>query len=155
MPNLHCPCGSQHRFEQCCQPLLVGEHHAVTAEQLMRSRYSAYALENNDYLVATWHPSTCPAQLKQQLINDSGTTQWQSLRIIEHWQGANQNESFVTFFARYNSAAEQQSGFIYETSRFIRENNRWYYIDGVHKIPGRNELCPCGSEKKFKKCCAL
>jgi len=119
----------------------------------MRSRYTAYSKKDFDYIVQTWHTSTRPAHLAALLAQDSLSTEWQGLTIIDTYGStASSDEAFVVFFARFNH--NQRPDWIYETSRFVRENNRWYYIDGVHKIPGRNELCPCGSEKKFKKCCA-
>lgn len=151
MSGKTCPCGSQQLLEKCCLPFLTQRAIAASAEQLMRSRFTAYALRYTDYLVDTWHTTTRPPDLAQLLNHDNSATDWLSLRIISKMDSQRPNESFVTFFARYH--AEQQLGWIYETSRFVCENNRWYYIDGVHKIPGRNELCPCGSEKKFKKCC--
>ncbi|WP_241644954.1 YchJ family protein [Rosenbergiella metrosideri] len=150
-PDL-CPCESAIPLKQCCDPLIRGGSSATTAEQLMRSRYTAYALHAFQYVAKTWHPSSRPAELAQLLQNDSVGTLWQGLSIVETHAGRAVNEAYVTFFARYTS--DQQPGWIYETSRFVRENNHWYYLDGVHKIPGRNETCPCGSQKKFKKCCA-
>ncbi|WP_241572997.1 YchJ family protein [Rosenbergiella nectarea] len=147
-----CPCGSLSPLERCCDPLIQGNSQALTAEHLMRSRYTAYALHAFPYIVKTWHTSSRHAELAQLLEHDSVDTQWQGLTICETHAGRAVDEAYVTFFARYTS--DQQPGWIYETSRFVRENNHWYYIDGVHKIPGRNETCPCGSQKKFKKCCA-
>ncbi|MBT0726323.1 YchJ family protein [Rosenbergiella australiborealis] len=147
-----CPCGSLEPFEQCCHPFLKGERHASTAEQLMRSRYTAYSQSNVRYIVNTWHSTTRPENLAALLEQDSDSTQWLGLSVNSSHQGKGADEAYVTFFARYITG--QQRAWIYETSRFIRENNHWYYIDGVHKIPGRNDTCPCGSQKKFKKCCA-
>jgi len=118
----------------------------------MRSRYTAYAINAYSYITETWHSSSRHPTLAQLLEQESVGTQWQGLTVIETHAGSVVDEAFVTFFARYTS--DQQPGWIYETSRFVQENDRWYYIDGVHKMPGRNETCPCGSLKKFKKCCA-
>lgn len=147
-----CPCGSLTPLVQCCQPLIEGDYHASTAEQLMRSRYTAYALQCFPYIVKTWYSTSRDTNLLHLLEQDSAATEWQGLTIVEAYPGRSAEEAYVTFFARYTS--HQQPAWIYETSRFVRENNHWYYIDGVHKIPGRNETCPCGSQKKFKKCCA-
>jgi SEC-C motif-containing protein len=108
----------------------------------MRSRYSAYVLKNSDYLRATWHPSTRPAGLD---ISDDETP-WQRLLIVST------GEEFVEFAAFY------QGGQLHERSRFAREGGRWFYLDGELLPPledkvGRNAPCPCGSGKKYKRCC--
>ena len=147
-----CNCGSRLPFSGCCQPLLRGECDASSAEHLMRSRYTAYSLGDFAYVSRTWHASTCPPNLIDALNQENVKTQWLGLNILNSQPGKSTEEAYVTFFARYSD--EQSPSWIYETSRFVRENNRWYYIDGIHRIPGRNETCPCGSQKKFKKCCA-
>ncbi len=116
----------------------------------MRSRYSAYVLKNADYLAATWHPSTRPASL--DLNGDA--TPWQRLRIVATEQGRRGDEAgMVEFIAFY------EGGELHERSRFVREEGQWFYVDGEISPPvgqvktGRNDPCPCGSGKKFKKCC--
>lgn len=145
-----CQCGSTKRYGDCCSLLHQGEHTAVTAEELMRSRYSAYVLKLDDYVLHTWHSSTRPVSL--ELSHDD--TKWQHLRIIDTEQGKEDDETGMVEFA-----AIYTGGQLHERSRFVREAGRWFYVDGEILPPvkevkaGRNEPCPCGSGKKFKKCC--
>jgi len=117
----------------------------------MRSRYSAYVRQNADYLIATWHPSCQPQQFHTTLVQSFAATRWLSLQIITAEETGDKSEGYVTFFARFSE--NQRESFIHERSRFIREEKRWYYIDGTFPETGRNDRCPCGSGKKFKKCC--
>jgi SEC-C motif domain protein len=117
-----CPCGLSASLEGCCGRYHAGEP-APTPEALMRSRYSAYALGLTDYVRATWHASTRPAEL------DLAPPQprWIGLKIVA---AANQDDAHgtVEFVARYRSGGKAQ--FMHERSRFVREDGRWFYIDG-------------------------
>lgn len=120
-----CPCGSGLALSQCCQPLLNNEQPAASAVALMRSRYSAYTLGNEDYLQRTWHSTTRPAQL--DLSNNQ--QHWQRLKIIATTAGrADDDSGEVEFVAIYkvNGRAER----LHERSRFAREERQWRYIDG-------------------------
>ena len=143
-----CPCGSGERYGQCC-----GRYHrgaaAPTAEALMRSRYTAYALGLADYLSATWHPSTRPSPLAL----GSDDRQWVALRV--HRAAESGDGATVEFVAVSRQGAHWE--YLEETSHFLCEGGRWLYVrgnvnGGVLK-PGRNEPCPCGSGRKFKSCC--
>jgi SEC-C motif-containing protein len=117
---MQCPCGSKQLFERCCGRLLSGEALATTAEQLMRSRYSAYTQGDEAYLLKTWHSTTRPPKL-----SFSDSPQWRGLNVIAS------AESTVEFVARYkvNGKAEK----MHEKSRFIREKGEWFYLDGELK----------------------
>jgi len=119
-----CPCGNPAGYAQCCGPLHEGRP-APTAEALMRSRYSAYVLKREDYLLATWHPSTRPAHLK--LAAQQPAPSWLGLSVKRHDDGA--LEAVVEFVARlrYGGGRAQR---LHEVSRFLREDGRWYYVDG-------------------------
>ena len=149
-----CPCGSGDSFQDCCKPYLQNTKPASTAEVLMRSRYSAYVLNDMNYILNTWHPSTRPASL----ANDE--THWLGLTIIDRQHGEPPyTDGTVEFIARHEHNG--QFGQLHEVSRFQYENGRWYYCDGEirdnantnHKKIGRNQPCPCGSGLKYKKCC--
>lgn len=144
---MYCPCGSGRSLADCCAPYLEGLP-APDAESLMRSRYSAYVLKRHDYLLATWHASTRPD--KAEL---GGTSlRWIGLEII---RSASQGESGeVEFVASYVDRGKGRQ--LHESSRFLRESGRWLYVDGDCRLEeiGRNDTCPCGSGKKFKRCCA-
>ncbi len=115
----------------------------------MRSRYSAYVLRNEDYLLRSWHASTRPKQLN--IANSK--IEWQGLTVLQSKQG--EHKATVEFIACY----QQQGvpGEVHENSRFVMEQGRWLYVDGDLKNTsskvGRNDPCPCGSGKKYKKCC--
>ena len=150
-----CPCGSGKGFAACCEPYLKGEAVAETAETLMRSRFTAYAREAFDYLLESWHPSTRPPDLR---AGDGGTVEWSSLEVVDRAAGGEgEDQGEVEFIARYRLNGNDAQ--LRERSTFVREEGRWYYVDG-HEPPtrntakvGRNEPCPCGSGKKYKKCC--
>lgn len=124
----------------------------------MRSRYTAYVVKDVGYLLRTWHPSTRPADLDPATIAD-----WQSLQIIRTEKGlATDNEGIVEFIA--TALSQQKILSLHEVSRFVKEDGHWFYVDGdikknsppaahAAKKAGRNDPCPCGSGKKFKKCC--
>ncbi|WP_215800058.1 YchJ family protein [Pantoea dispersa] len=146
-----CPCCSGEQYSLCCQPFLNGQQTPQRAEQLMRSRYSAYVKQNAAWLVETWHPSQRVAGLETLLSESFATTEWLGLNVTRCNHGSHENEAFVTFFARYLEKGRTCN--LYECSRFLREDQRWYYVDGTTPELGRNDRCPCGSDKKYKKCC--
>lgn len=117
-----CPCGSGAAYRACCEPLHQGTA-AATAEALMRSRYSAFVLGLREYLLATWHPSTRP----QTLEPDAGPRpQWLGLEVRRHTAAANRAQ--VEFVARYRVGGRGRR--LHEVSRFVREDGRWFYLDG-------------------------
>jgi SEC-C motif-containing protein len=120
----NCPCLSGEQYGQCCGRFHRGAAEAATAEQLMRSRYSAFALLDTDYLLRTWHPRTAPAELEL----DPGM-QWRRLDILSTSRGGPlDTEGMVEFTAYYRHGSDR--GVLHETSRFVRENRRWLYVDG-------------------------
>ncbi len=142
-----CPCGSGESLQLCCGPYLNGEP-APTAEALMRSRYSAYVLNKHDYLISTWHPDSRPDELGGTSLN------WIGLEIVRTERGSSSDsKGEVEFVASYATGSRGKR--LHETSRFVREDGLWLYIDGECQLSdiGRNDACPCGSGKKFKKCC--
>lgn len=116
-----CPCGGAD-YETCCGIYHAGAA-ADSAEQLMRSRYSAYALGLMDYVHATWHASTRP-QLAE-LDSDEGS-KWLGLEVKQH--AAMGDQATVEFVARYKRDGRAHR--LHEISRFVREDGRWYYLDG-------------------------
>lgn len=148
---MDCPCGSQQAYAKCCGPFLSGQVRPGTALALMRSRYTAYCLKDAAYLLETWHPSTRPAALG--FAGDA--TEWAGLAILGCEAGLpGDGKGRVEFIARYRR--DGQLGRLRENSRFVKEAGEWLYLDGIiqpESKPGRNDLCPCGSGKKYKKCC--
>lgn len=142
-----CPCGSGLAFSECCEPLHQGQS-AASAEALMRSRFSAFAIRNTAYLSQSWHPSTRPASLELD-----ANEQWLRLDILSR------GKDWVEFQAIFRENTQSHDFFVLkEKSRFKYEQGHWFYLDGKHQIKplkvGRNELCPCGSGKKYKDCTA-
>ncbi|HID4046799.1 hypothetical protein B5M10_21560 [Pluralibacter gergoviae] len=146
-----CPCGNAVEYSLCCQRYLSGSQLAPTPSQLMRSRYTAFVKKDAAYLIATWHPQCRSQSLRQELEQGFAGTEWLGLTVFATDAGRNDSEGFVSFVARFRDG--QKQGAIIERSRFIKENEQWYYIDGTRPAIGRNDACPCGSGKKFKKCC--
>jgi len=155
-----CPCGSNADYTACC-----GRYHAAgtapTAETLMRSRYAAYALGKLDYIEATCAgPAAIAFDRAEAEILQLGT-EWLGLEIVGTKKGRQgDSEGTVSFVARYRNNGEEAA--LSETSLFKRIDGRWFYWDRdavANAAPpratsiGRNDPCPCGSGKKFKKCC--
>lgn len=123
--NTPCPCGSGLPYASCCGRFHAGELHlqAPDAERLMRSRYSAYVLGLTDYLLATWHASTRPAALEP----DPPGLKWLGLEVRRHVP-QDADHATVSFVARSKLGGRAHR--LQETSRFVRENGRWFYVDG-------------------------
>ena len=122
---MRCPCRQKSEtrtYAACCQPYHAGLRVAGSAEALMRSRYSAFALKNAAYLIATWHPSTNP----QQIAFTPGQ-EWMVLRVVA--TNTEGDAATVEFIAR--SRIGGASHVLHEVSRFVREGGRWLYVDGV------------------------
>ncbi|VYU78658.1 YchJ family protein [Metakosakonia massiliensis] len=146
-----CPCGSAVEYSLCCQPYLTGAKVAPNPSHLMRSRYTAFVVKQADYLIRTWHPSCHAAAFRADIEAGFASTQWLGLTVYEQSMEKTGTEGYVSFVARFNENGK--SGAIIERSRFLKEDGQWYYIDGTRPQFGRNDPCPCGSGKKFKKCC--
>lgn len=120
-----CPCSSGLPYGECCGPIHAGSVAAPTAQALMRSRFSAFAVGDAAYLFDSWHPSTRPASV--DLEED---TRWLRLDILSTSAGGPfDDRGEVAFEARYRTA-EGDRGVLRERSRFVRERGRWYYVDG-------------------------
>lgn len=152
-----CYCFSGRNYEICCKPFIEQGKSAPTAQLLMRSRYSAYVLTNSEYLKRSWHKDTVPDELD---LESEMPDQWTGLEIVAAERGgADDTEGEVEFIASFT--VNGKAGQLHERSFFVKENEIWYYRDGEPvtqetkkktKI-GRNAPCPCGSGKKYKKCC--
>lgn len=148
----YCPCGKDTSIEMCCAQIIENQGKAKTAEQLMRSRYTAFTLANKAYLMESWAPETRP----EEIDVDDEAIQWIGLKIEECQKGGeNDKEGSVTFTASFMSSGKLCH--LHEKSRFVKHDGLWYYLEGETgsetKKVGRNDTCPCGSGKKYKKCC--
>jgi len=157
-----CPCQSGKEYDACCGPLISGRETAATAEVVMRARYSAFAKGEVEYLKQSLHPGYRadydPVSTKQWADN----SEWLKLEIVNTSGGGKDDEQgTVEFIATYRQKDVTLEH--HEIAEFSRHNGIWYYTDGKIVTPGtvrhqgpkvgRNDPCPCGSGKKYKKCC--
>ena len=126
--DARCPCLSGETYGACCGRLHRGEAAAATAEALMRSRFSAFAIGDAGYLLRTWHPSTRPAALQ---LDDS--LRWYRLDILATARGGLLDaEGMVEFVAHHKVPGVRGSaGSQHERSRFSKDTGAWTYVDGV------------------------
>ena len=161
-----CPCHSGKAFGDCCGPILDGSQKALTAEALMRARYSAYATDNTDFLYAS-----CGEEAREEFDVEgahkwSRGSVWTGMEVLAtEAGGVNDDEGIVEFIANYS--VKQRPFAHHERSTFRRIEGEWRFIDGELITPdqkghtivregpkvGRNDPCPCGSGKKYKHCC--
>ena len=156
----HCPCGSNRTFNECCGPYLSGERPAPTVEALMRARYSAFTTQQIDYLEETLLPETRGDFERDHVAQWAETSQWTGLDVLGVTGGGeHDNEGTVEFAAHFTVSGKAYRH--HEVSRFVKREDRWWYLDGDIVLPkprtvvkiGRNDPCSCGSGKKYKKCC--
>ena len=120
--NQACPCGSGDPYDACCGPLIRNERQADGPEQLMRSRYTAYAVHSDDHLFRTWHPRTRP----DQVAPEPGLT-WTGLEVLDVQQ-ADDGTATVEFRATWTWQGRR--GVLHERSTFAQRGGRWVYVDG-------------------------
>ncbi|MCP3675969.1 MAG: YchJ family protein [Gammaproteobacteria bacterium] len=158
-----CPCGSEQNYSNCCEPAHTGTIPSKTAEALMRSRYCAYVKHQISYLGESLHPDHRQDWDEEETKGWADTSEWQSLEILSTQGGQEKDdEGIVEFAATYKENNKLNRH--HEISRFQKIDNKWYYVEGSTPKPttvrnetpkvGRNEPCPCGSGKKYKKCCS-
>jgi SEC-C motif-containing protein len=156
-----CPCGSGQTYEQCCMPIIKGDQPAQSAEALMRARYSAHVKSEIDFIVNSTHTSERGKVDRNRLVAWTKRSEWLGLEILSAEGGQEDKTGTVEFMARYREKGRRINH--HELASFIQENGHWYFKDGQppHTDPvvrsgpkiGRNDPCPCGSGKKYKKCC--
>ena len=152
-----CPCGSGRNYGQCCEPIIAGTTPAPDAEALMRSRFTAHVIDDTRYLDRTYLPTS-----KQNSTDEHtpGTHKWTKLEIHRHDANVRPGVSHVDFSAYFTQ--EGQAGVMHEKSEFEFLDGNWIFTKTLRQGPapivsaskvGRNDPCPCGSGKKYKKCC--
>ncbi len=124
-PSIPCCCGSGRTYAQCCERLHLGQP-ADNAETLMRSRYSAYVLGLEDYLLQSWHVSTRPSTLDL-----SEPTKWLGLQVLRH-EPLDDTHALVEFVARYK--VNGRAFRLHEVSRFVLERGHWFYLDALDEV---------------------
>jgi SEC-C motif-containing protein len=156
-----CPCGKGESLETCCGPLISGKALPETAEALMRSRYAAYATGNVDYILSSHDPATVGEVDRNNTETWSKGAEWLGLEITKTEGGQpSDQEGTVEFVAKYKIRGVVIAH--RERAIFKKHGPRWVFVDGIEiKGPpvrnegpkaGRNDPCPCGSGKKYKKC---
>jgi SEC-C motif-containing protein len=157
-----CHCQSGKPFAECCEPYIQGTASAPTAEALMRSRYTAYVLEDIPYLTRTLHPKEREDFDEAGAVKWAREADWQGLEIVRTEKGgADDSKGEVEFIVNYKRHGSPCTH--HELAEFRKSDDVWYFYDGkmISHGPtrrtepkiGRNEPCPCGSGKKYKKCC--
>jgi len=157
-----CPCKSGKTFGECCGPVIAGERKAESPEALMRARYSSYVTGDIEFLKTGSTAAVRETFDEESSRRWSKAAQWHGLEIIGTERGGeNDGDGLVEFRALYSANGEFCNH--HEVSRFVREADGWKFDDGemlpekptVREEPkiGRNDPCPCGSGKKYKKCC--
>ena len=164
--NIPCPCGALEEtkltYGECCGRLHAGIEKPKTAEELLRSRYSAFVTGDIDYVIRTTHSKMVSEIKRDEIETWSKNSTWHGLRVMQKEGGElNDEKGSIIFEARYELEGKKNEHF--EKSFFEKENGVWKFFDaqGVHmgtyvrEAPktGRNDPCTCGSGKKFKKCC--
>ena len=151
----NCFCGKILVFEECCQPVIDGKLNAKDAEALMRSRFTAYVINDYQHIFKTYTPAHRATLTINQLATSAQDTRWLSLQVLAHQTQA--DTAKVEYKAFYKVG---DSYFVmHELSSFVFETGSWLYTDGIMQkgsgeyTPERNSQCLCGSNKKFKKCC--
>ena len=130
MPN-PCPCGTGLSYSACCEPIISGRINAVTALELMRSRYTAFTQANVDYLMRSHSVKTRPIKERKSIEKWAKSVSWIGLTIIQTQAGEASDEvGFVEFKALYLENGKPQQ--IHEKSLFQRENGKWVYVSGVN-----------------------
>lgn len=149
---MYCYCCSGKSFSECCEPYLSLKQTASSCEALMRSRFSAYCLADTTYLLATLHSSEHMPDLAAEITAFANSVHFCRLSVKSASQTVQHGQvRFAAYFIH-----EQKLDVIEEVSDFVYDK-RWYYKSGKLKKTdpikiGRNDLCPCGSGKKFKQC---
>jgi SEC-C motif-containing protein len=157
-----CPCGSKKSYKKCCGPVISGSKNAETAEALMKARYTAYVNTEIDFLYNTISNSQKKDFKRQDAIDWSQNSKWEGLEILETKDGGPDDEKgTVEFIASFKQNDDDIRH--HEIATFEKIGGNWTFMNG--KTPkakqarrespkiGRNEPCPCGSGKKYKKCC--
>ncbi len=152
-----CLCGSKIEYSLCCEQFHKKLKSPSTAEALMGSRFTAYAKQNEAYLLETWDTGKRPKTI--DFSNEEAV--WTKLNIIKTKKGTEKDSKGIVEFKAYYSL-ENEAYVMNEISRFIKVAGQWLYYEGLVKSvskvnqqvgQGKNAPCSCGSGKKFKRCC--
>jgi SEC-C motif domain protein len=157
-----CPCGSGRDYESCCGPIISGAQPAATAEALMRSRYSAYVKHDYKHLEQSLSEAQRSDFSLEETRKWAESAEWLGLTVRSTEKGGPEDtEGVVEFSAKFRIEGKEHEHV--EAGSFVKKDTNWFYDGTVQTAPqtirreapkiGRNDPCPCGSGKKYKKCC--
>jgi len=157
-----CPCSSGKMYPDCCEPLLTGSRKAETAEELLRARYSAHVKLEMDFVKDTTHPDQISRYEPATAKSWAEKSEWDRLEVVDIKDGGPDDETAnIEFVAHFRQKDKLKTH--HEMAHFKRHEGEWFFYDGQGVVPkqvvrknpkvGRNDPCPCGSGKKYKKCC--
>ena len=157
-----CPCGSGRAYAECCGPYIDDGAEPATAEALMRARYTAHTRADLDYIARTHDPASREDIDREATRRWAERADWLGLEILRTEAGGpGDDDGTVEFVAHYRERGERRRH--HEVATFRREQGQWLFVDAHAPEPetvrratprvGRNDPCPCGSGKKYKKCC--
>lgn len=156
-----CPCGSGKTYEECCEGIIKGTKLAASPEELMRSRYTAYAKHEISWLKDSLEASQRGDFDEASVESWSRDSEWLGFEVKQTKTEEDKNIGWVEFVARFKQGNITRDH--RELGEFHKENGAWFFYDGRGVKPGtvrkttpsvgRNDPCPCGSGKKYKKCC--
>lgn len=127
MSTINCPCGSVITYEKCCGAIHLGKKKAISAEALIRSRYTAFTMADGDYLMKSHHSNTRPTSQKKEIVNWAKSVSWVKLDVLYTTMGMpNDLEGTVEFKAYFMENGKMEV--IHENSLFKRENDKWVYL---------------------------
>lgn len=157
-----CHCGSGKNYSECCGLFISKKEVPATAQELMRARYSAFVEVDVDFIMDTASPDQPNAMSREAVKRWAEKTDWKKLEIISIEKGEKGDSTGIVEFKAY-SAVDNTIQVHHERASFAKKNGKWFFEDGepvspeqiVRETPktGRNDPCPCGSGKKYKKCC--
>lgn len=127
---MNCFCCSGKNFDECCQPFLDGTAKPQTAEELMRSRFSAYATLQIEYLLRSTHPSVRKFHNSADIENWARSNRWEKLEIISKSNGEVKDTRGTVEFKAYFTDAENNPQIHHEHSNFRKELGKWFFVDG-------------------------
>lgn len=162
---MDCPCNQEIEFSKCCEPFINGDKVPVTAEELLRSRYTAFTLANMDYIQKTHDPKTRHQSDMNANKEWAESVEWKGLEILGIDGGGPRDQEAHLEFKCYFEDSDGDEQIHHEVSEFRKKQGKWFFHEATHlnegeepyvreepKV-GRNDPCVCGSGKKYKKCC--
>lgn len=153
---MNCICGLKRDYDECCGTIIDGERAALSPEELMRSRYSAYVKGDGKYLVYSCAKESRYEDDIELIEEFSNSVEWLKLEVLDSYDDTVEFKAYYLENKVSTNTTTQNIKLLHERSKFILEDGVWKYLNGelFNSRIERNESCPCGSGKKFKKCCA-